>query len=289
MIAIIGASGFIGKNIQYVLMKSYKLNFSDIIMVYFDKAYEIDDCFNKVKFDKFIENNKIYNNVETIIVTAGNSSRNIDCSNFSKILKKDTEYLFKLKGKFNSNIILLSSCAVYDGCMGKIKEDYAVMPNSLYGICKYNAEMAAKYAVKTKKLLIFRLMYAYGRFEKSKRFMPLIKKSIKNDEMFNVNGYNNYLNPLSGEFVAKVLIEAALKINDFPKFDIVNLSSLKKITVLEVLKTISYYTKFRYKLISKEPIFNYWPSIDKFQVYLKKLSLLDEEKNVKLIDYFKNL
>lgn len=288
MIAVIGASGFIGKNIQCVLMEDYKLSFSDIIMVYFDKVSEIDERFNKVSFNEFIENNKIYNNIETIIITAGNSSRNMDCSNFNESLKKDTEYLFKLKDKFNSNIILLSSCAVYDGSRGEIKEDYAVMPSSLYGICKYNAEMAAKYSVKTKKLLIYRLMYAYGRFEKPKRFMPLIKKSIKNNEIFNVNGYNNYLNPLSGEFVAKVLVKSALKINDLPSFDIINLSSLKKITILEIIKTISVYPKFKYKLVSKEPIFNYWPSVDKFKMYLKKLNLLDEEKN-KLIDYFESL
>ncbi|MCY6958698.1 NAD-dependent epimerase/dehydratase family protein [Clostridium brassicae] len=292
MIAVIGASGFIGKNIQLVLKEYYKGKCSEFIMVYFHNFHQIDECFRKMSFEKFINDARLYNEIDTIIITSGNSNRNINSCDFSTFLKKDTEYILKLKDKFNCNLILLSSGAVYDGNSGIVGEETNTMPNSLYGICKYNSEMVAKYVIdklNNKKLIIYRLMYAYGKFEKSNRLFPSIALKIKSEKVFNVNGYNNYLNPLSGEFVARVFIETALKMNDFPRFDIINLASLKKFKLVKILQIMRKQKGLRYRLVSEEPCLEYILSTDKLEHYLNKLDIDEEDIEKNIIKYIDDL
>ncbi|WMJ81124.1 NAD-dependent epimerase/dehydratase family protein [Clostridium sp. MB40-C1] len=292
MIAVIGSSGFIGKNIQLVLKQLYREKCSEFIMVYFNNYDQIDNCFKKIRFQEFINDSRLYNEIETIIITSGNSNRNINSCDFNTVLKKDTEYILELKDKFDSNLVLLSSGAVYDGKSGKVSEKTHIMPNSLYGMCKYNSEVVAKYVIdelSNKKLIIYRLMYAYGKFEKNNRLFPLIALKIKSGKVFNVNGYNNYLNPLSGEFVARVFIETALKINDFPKFDIINLASSKKFKLVKILEIMKKQKGLRYRLVSEEPCLKYILSTDKLEHYLNKLDIDEEDIEKNIIKYIDDL
>lgn len=292
MIAVIGASGFVGKNIQEVLKKYYKGICSEFIMIYFNNYNDIDNCFNKISFKEFINNSKLKTKIESIIITSGNSNRNIIKSNFNEFLSIDTEYILNLEERFNANIILLSSAAVYDGKIGYVKENSNIMPKSLYGICKYNSEIMAKYIIdklKYKKLIIYRLMYAYGKFEKDTRLFPAIAYSIKFGTVFTANGYENYLNPLSGEFIGKIFINTVLNIGCFPKYEVVNLSSLKKLKVIEILKAIKKYKNFNYKLNSIEPCLKYNLDTKKLEYYLNKLNLKKENTKENIINYIEYL
>ncbi|MDS1004144.1 NAD(P)-dependent oxidoreductase [Clostridium sporogenes] len=289
MIAVLGASGFIGQNIQQTLIEQYKDECKGILMVYFDNSNNILKEFNKISFENFIKDKKLMDNIDTLIITSGNSNTHITTENFYRFFKKDTQYILKMKNKINCNVIFLSSAAVYDGNCGYIKEDEKVYPYSLYGICKYNSEMAIKYIMQDiigKKLIIYRLTYGYGRFERNNRLMSLIKNCIKENKILKVNGYNNYLNPLSSEFISKIIIQSAKNIDIFPKDEIINLTPLKKLKLKEILDIIASKNNLKYELISEEPTIKYFPSSYKLEYYLKKLKIPEENIATKIIDYF---
>ncbi|MDU7252475.1 MAG: NAD-dependent epimerase/dehydratase family protein, partial [Clostridium sp.] len=132
MIAVLGASGFIGQNIQSILNKNYKEEFKDALMIYFNRTNNILEEFNKISFYEFIKNQKLIDKIDTLIIVAGNSNRNIDTNNFYEFIKKDINYIFEMKDKIKCNVIFLSSAAVYDGNYGCIKEDQNIRPDSLY-------------------------------------------------------------------------------------------------------------------------------------------------------------
>lgn len=289
MIAVLGASGFIGQNIQNTLSKYYKEECKTVLMIYFNNSNNIFNKFNKISFENFIKDEKLMSKIDTLIITCGNSNTNIDTENVYEFIKKDTNYIFKMKDKINCNIIFLSSAAVYDGNYGCAKEDEKIYPHSLYGICKYNSEMAIKYImkdIKDKKLIIYRLTYCYGRFERNNRLMSLIDKCIKENKILKVSGYNNYFNLLSAEFISKIIIKSAKYINIFPKEEIINLTSLNKIKLREVLDIITNKKNLKYELALEEPIIKYFPSIHKLEYYLKKLEIPEENLEKKIIDYF---
>ncbi len=140
--------------------------------------------------------------------------------------------------------------------------------------------------IKNKKLIIYRLMYGYGKFERDNRLMSLIGSCIKENKVLTVNGYNNYFNPLSAEFISKTIIESAKNIDIFPREEVINLSSLKNIKLIEVLDILNSKKNLKYKLAGEEPIINYYPSINKLKYYLKKLDLQEEDTEKILINYF---
>ncbi len=219
MIAVLGASGFIGQNIQQTLIKQYKDKCKDILMIYFNSSNNILKKFNKISFENFIKDEKLMDNIDTLIITSGNSNTHINTKNFYEFFKKDTQYILNMKDKINCNIIFLSSAAVYDGNYGYITEDEKISPHSLYGICKYNSEISIKYIMQNlidKKLVIYRLTYGFGNFQRNNRLMSSIKNCIKENKILKVNGYNNHLNPLSAEFISKLMIESAKNIRIFP-------------------------------------------------------------------------
>ncbi len=88
MIAVLGASGFIGQNIQSILRKNYKEEYKDILMIYFNKSNNILQGFNKISFDNFIKNEKLMDEVDTLIVACGNSNTNINTNNFYEFIKR---------------------------------------------------------------------------------------------------------------------------------------------------------------------------------------------------------
>ncbi|WP_125154902.1 NAD-dependent epimerase/dehydratase family protein [Clostridium rectalis] len=290
MIAVLGASGFIGQNIQEVLIKDYTKACNNVLMIYFNNSKNILKEFNKISFDEFIKNRKFLDSVDTLIICCGNSNTHIEEESLYKFLIRDTKYILQMKDKINCNIIFLSSAAVYDGNLGYMKEDERIYPYSLYGICKYNSEMALKYImqnIKNKKLIIYRLTYGYGKFERNNRLMPLIKNCIKENKVLKATGYNNYLNPLSAEFIAKTIIETSKNINIFPESEIINLTSIRKLKLKDILNIISKNYNLKYELVSEEPSIKYSILSEKIEYYLKKLSIPEEFINEKIIDYFK--
>lgn len=289
MIAVIGASGFLGRNIQSEFKRHYEKDCKDVLMIYFKSSNNILEGFNKMSFYDFIKNQDIINKIDTLIVVSGNSDRNIDESNLYECINKDTKYILEMKDKIKCNVIFLSSAAVYDGKCGCVKETQSISPNSLYGICKYNSEMAIKYITKDiedKKVIIYRLMYGYGNFERDSRLMPLINSCIKENKILKVNGYNNYLNPLSAEFISRIIIESSKNIDIFQKEEIINLTSLRKIKLMEVLELINMKRNLKYEIIGEEPIIKYYPSSDKLKYYLQKLNLPEEDIEKSIMNYF---
>ncbi|NFU41626.1 epimerase, partial [Clostridium sporogenes] len=88
------------------------------------------------------------------------------------------------------------------------------------------------------------------------------------------------------EFISKTIIESAKNIDIFPREEVINLSSLKNIKLIEVLDILSSKKNLKYKLAGEEPIINYYPSINKLKYYLKKLDLQEEDTEKILINYF---
>jgi NAD dependent epimerase/dehydratase family. len=289
MIAIIGASGFIGRHLQVVISSDFSFNKAEVLMVYFNQYYNIDNSFKRISFDDFIKAEEYYDCIKNIIIVSGNSNRNIILNNFNEALKKDTEHIIALKDKFNANIILLSSAAVYDGCLGTVSEDTIIYPDSIYGIFKYNSEMTAKYIInnmRNKKLIIYRLMYAFGEYERENRLLPILAKQKESDNPIPINGYENYINPLSGNYVAKILLASALKIDLLPYFDVVNLSSIQKVKIMDIISLLNNIKTINYYFNSKEPELKYLPSTVNLEKYIKLLNIDNFNMNEALLSYF---
>lgn len=289
MIAIIGASGFIGKHLQAIIKEKYKNSISSVLMVYFNNETFIDKSFPKASFRDFINDKQYAKEIDTIISVSGNSKRNFDYNDMNNILLKDTNYLLNIQDNFNCNIILLSSAAVYDGCEGEVCEDQVLFPDSLYGISKLYSEKVANYVIhkfENKKLVIYRLMYAFGEFEKESRLISALIKSIKEKEVFNVFGYENHINPISGWFASRILMETALNIDIFAKREIINLSSSSSVTLKQGIESLNSIFKFKYEYCSKEPHLKYWNSTDKLKCYLRYLNIVEPDPIKNLQSYF---
>jgi nucleoside-diphosphate-sugar epimerase len=112
-------------------------------------------------------------------------------------------------------LIYLSSGAVYYGLKGLVSVASAVNPTFTYGISKLASEhyaRAARENDRLARLTIFRLFYAYGRYDKERRLVPRIMQHVASgkQEPFMLNGTGiSETSPLDARDVAAILLKSA--------------------------------------------------------------------------------
>jgi nucleoside-diphosphate-sugar epimerase len=261
MILVIGGSSFIGRGIQEIVKDTILAK--DFVFAYNMHQENISENFQKIRIN--LQDKKeceILREFTTCVYLAGNSNHGLAFSNPDIDLTLNVESFLNFMKYFRGQMVLLSSQAVYYGLKGEISEDTTHYPTIPYGLSKRFQEEYAKYFYRIgylSKLWVFRLMYAFGKGERTDRLIPkCVKAVIENKTLKVLGGGNSFLNPLPVTFVARVLINAILSITKEEKefFEITNINYPEKVTVLDVVKFLYSIKPFNYVVEEEGEI---WP------------------------------
>lgn len=279
MIAIIGSDGFIG---EQLVIWAKKLHIP-YIGIYFKDSTKGD-----IQFYKFVESLSL-KKIQKFIIVAGNSNHSLPRLNFNAALEKDVSYLIKLcQANRNTDIVFLSSAAVYYGYSGVVYEEMNIEPMDFYGLSKFYAELMIKLVSKrlNGRLIIYRLTNAFGKSRRN-RFFDKIIECLKTGKSMKVYGNGeSYINPLPVDKVAEILIKTAVKIEDLCKNGenkIFNLSSNETVKVIDIISYLSrkYGLLWEFYGHEEQPV--------KFIVRNTKLKFLLNELGIELKPIEKNI
>lgn len=243
-IIVVGGSGFIGKNILE-RFKEKQLDATLIATYCNDLSFP---CFAQkigvqpLRVDLLNDASCIPGDADIGIFVAGNSDHGLAITNPLKDLELSVKTLLNFLENFRGKLILLSSGAVYYGLKGQVKEDTFNYPVFSYGIAKLAGENYVRYFKRRGKIsdfVIFRLFYAFGKYEKPRRLFPRVIDSIySGSNSFVVHGRgSSIIDPLSASAVADVFYEAILK--NLGGGEIFNLCRGEPFTVRDIVKKIS--------------------------------------------------
>lgn len=249
MVVIIGSDGFIGSHVK---KWAESLNIKHV-GVYFEDAQK-----GEMSFEEYLKSDILFK-TEKLIITAGNSDHKLPRENLFSALQKDLRYLEDLeKANLSTDIVFLSSAAVYYGYKGYVDENTKVEPVDYYGLSKLYSEYMAHLLTKKhgKKLLIFRLTNAFGINQKRKRFFDNILDCLKSQCTFKVIGMGeSYINPLPVEKVGEIIFKSAINIDKIVKendSEVVNLGSLTPHKVVDIVKYISEKYGLKFEHVGEE-------------------------------------
>jgi dTDP-4-dehydrorhamnose reductase len=153
-IAIVGASGFIGRNL-YSFLKAKKV---PVLGTCFNGTYE--DC---VTFNLLTDNFSIFNECTHVLIGAGITKID-DCARFKEkayaVNVTKTIELIGYLGTHGIAPIFLSSDQVFDGEKGNYREEDSVNPVNFYG--KYKVIVEEHIRTTLQKYLILRLSKTFS-------------------------------------------------------------------------------------------------------------------------------
>ncbi|MEM3393455.1 MAG: NAD(P)-dependent oxidoreductase [Candidatus Methanomethylicia archaeon] len=268
MIGIIGSSGFIGSKIKEIFSKENINN----IGIYFNN-HDGD-----ISFEKFI-NSKYVENIDVLVICAGNSTHTQIKENFKNAVLKEVYYLYQLyENNFKGNLIFFSSAAVYDNYEGKVNEEKYIIPRNYYSYLKYLSENFVIMMAFNKKLkaIIFRPTHVFGLNNRRKRLFDNLLEGIKYKQTVTIHCDSDfYINPISVENVAKITLffvkNNIFKNNYFFKnsyVEIFNLGSEENISFFQLLNYLKSKYNLEYKIEKKEELCqNYKFIVDSSKIY----------------------
>ena len=261
-ILITGGAGFIGAHLSKKLQKNNKVMIVDKLekkggLLYIDKNnYFIKGDITNPKIIKKIKNWK----PEIIFHLAAQSGGEGAYDNPKNDFVSNgygTYLIAKLAKELNCKyFIYSSSVAVYGSNMKKrISEKMKLNPDSIYGISKYSGEMFIKQILKNTntKVRIFRIFNTYGPGEN----LNNLKKGIvgiycyyvwKKKPIIVKGSLNRFRNIV---YIADCvnILEKSIYNKLLKKFEVINLTTGKKIYVKDIIKTILKVNKIKkYKI-----------------------------------------
>lgn len=242
---VVGGSSFLGRNLLEELTEG-DYQFSDVAATFLNdisfpswaeslgiEVMQYDTVNNKRSWDKY----------DVCIYLAGNSDHGLAIRDPVQDLSITTVGLLNFLQDFHGHLVYLSSGAVYYGLKGYVNVQMKLNPVFAYGISKLACEQYIKALYHRHNLdsyVIFRLFYAFGKYDKPRRLIPRVVESLLLDERnkFSVAGTGqSFMDPLDARYVAKVLAKATAR-NDIS--DIFDLCGGHNRTVTQVVKDIGY-------------------------------------------------
>jgi len=226
---VVGGSSFIGKNLlEELTEESYTLSsiaatyLTDTTFPTFAKNLGVQPVHHNLLVNDFAQDK-----YDICIYLAGNSNHGTAVDDPVTDLSLNAYALLRfLQNLHVDRFIYLSSGAVYFGLKGFVTPQTLVNPIFSYGISKLASEHYVQFFYHLKRLsscAVFRLFYAYGKYDKPRRLIPRVTRSllIDNNKHFTVHGTGQSLmNPLDARYVACVLAQAALNSNTSGTFDL---------------------------------------------------------------------
>jgi len=246
MIAIIGASGFIGKNLFRYIDRIWP----NSIPVYFSHQTGFE---KGIQFDELLMSDFT---IDKVVFCGGNSNHNVSNEDLFQTIEKDSKYIHRFFEQFTcTKAILISSAAVYYGYKGIVDENTCPKPDNNYGLSKRTAEMVFEKEVHHKGCsgVVLRLTHAYGPGERDNRLFRSIAKAIVNKQVLKVHGSGeSYINPVSLEFLCKV-IEYFLAMNiTIANTEYYNVGSSESFRVKDVVSELQEHFNFAYEFEGAE-------------------------------------
>lgn len=237
-IIILGASGFVGKNLSYFLSKYFK-----VINSYREGVYSLDEY---VFFDLNV--NSTWDNILKI-----NADYIINCIGYGVVkdednlkMMYDVNYLTMSKfydylseNNFSGNVIHIGTAFEYDLSTIRIDEQTITLPKSHYGVSKL---MISEYLLKKNNLknyLIIRPFNMFGLFESDSKIIPSLINSQKfNKKIYLSSGLQKrdyfHVNDLAKFLV--ILIQK-YHFNNLPK--IINVGSGRTFSIREIANQLT--------------------------------------------------
>lgn len=248
---VVGGSGFIGNAIQNVVIEQEKEE--AFVFSYNRHPEKIQDGLEKTRMNLLEKKDLgLIEKCSRAIYVSGSADHKLAKRSPSLDLDLNVRSFLNFLEKFNGQLVLLSSQAVYYDLNGKISENTEHVSTIPYGVSKQMAEAYAKYFLargQLSRLWVFRLMYAFGKGEKDRRLVPSCARAVTSKEpVIVLGGGKSYLNPLSSRFVAKILLKADEELGEKGEssLEITNINHPEKVTVGDVAKFLSEVKQFDY-------------------------------------------
>ncbi|MDD4938203.1 MAG: NAD(P)-dependent oxidoreductase [Candidatus Shapirobacteria bacterium] len=233
-ILLTGGSGFIGKNILEQRKEKYNI---------IAPSHDSLDLLDTETVDNFFEENKIDIVIHCANIGGLRSDLNVD--NMFKDNLKMFFNIIKNKDKVKK-IISLGSGAEYDKSsdIKEVRESKfdLKIPKDNYGFYKY---ICSKYIENSSNIYCLRLFGIFGKYEdyRVKFISNIICKYI----------YKQPLNMIQDAYFDYLYIDDFVKILDFfintnPKFNIYNIGTGKRISLLSIAKKINNLDKYSLKI-----------------------------------------
>ncbi len=280
MIAIVGASGFIGKNlVRHIANAGY-----DVLPVYFSKP---SDFKNEIQFEELLRSDI---KIDEVIFCGGNSNHNVSNAGLLHAIEIDSNYIQQYFERFTcTKAILVSSAAVYYGYEGTVDERTCPRPNVNYGLSKRVAEMVFEKEVHYRGCsgVVLRLTHAYGPGERDNRLFKNIARAVTNREILKVHGTgNSYINPVPIEFFDNVVTYLLNKEISSGLVEYYNIGSCENLKVIDIVYELNKYFDFDYAFEGEEeqPV-NFMTSVKK----LGDLGFKCEDSIRSLIEYIQSI
>lgn len=240
---IVGASGFIGKNLieelgdgRHSFSKVAATFLRDASFPAFVKPFGIAP----VRYNS-LNDHLSRDEYDVCIYLAGNSDHHLAIQDPSADLSMNALGLLNMLRTFHGHLVYMSSGAVYYGLTGYVDTATSVTPIFSYGISKLACEhyvKAAHHKGNIDSYVMLRLFYAYGKYDKPRRLIPRVAQALllEGRREFSVRGNGlSFMDPLEARFVAHVLLKAALTQGTSDVFDLCGGNNR---TVIEVVKEI---------------------------------------------------
>ena len=280
MIAVIGVSGFIGKN----LFRYIERIWPDVLPVYFMHQTGLK---NEVQFDELLKSDTT---IDKVVLCGGNSNHNVSNANLFHTIELDGDYVQRFFEKFScTKAILISSAAIYYGCNGVVDEDTCPRPNVNYGLSKRVAEMVFEKEVRYRGCsgIVLRLTHAYGPGERDNRLFKNIAKAVTSDQILKVHGNGeSYMNPVPVEFLCKV-VEYFLTTNTtLTSTEYFNVGSSESLRVRDIVSELQKHFDFDYTFegIEEQPV-TFSTSVEK----LRKLGFSSTNTISNIVSYVRSM
>lgn len=242
-IAIMGANGFIGKNLMEYLKDKYL-----VFPITRDDFSLLDE--NKVK--NFIENNKI-----DVIIHCANEGGSRRDNKEIDVVKNNLKMFFNLERCLNNNrkLITFGSGAQYNKSRDliKVKESSIdeFIPKDAYGYSKYVISKYCKSNSNIYNLIIFGLFGKYEDYTFKFISNAILKNLLHMPIVINQNVVFDYL--FLDDFLE--IIEKSIE-NDFP-YNEFNITPNKSIDLLSIAHMINECSEFKSDIIVNNPGYNY--------------------------------
>lgn len=235
-VLILGANGFIGKNLTESLNPEKYLLFSP-------SHFELD-VLNPEKLEKFIKRHKIEAAIFAVNIGGGR-----DTINYSNVLEQNLRMFFNIAriAKMLEKVIFLGSGAVYSKGRNikNIHEENIdlYIPRDEYGFYKY---VVSKYIEKSENIIDLRLFGVYGKYE-NYLFKYISNTIVKNLLKLPIKIKQNV-------FFSYLYIDDLVKTIDYflthkNKFNAYNAVPTKKIDLLTVAKMVNDVSDYKSEIL----------------------------------------
>ena len=243
-VLLTGHSGFIGQNLlKYLLKKKINLFVTKHknIKVFGKNKINIIDLNDNLKKESLT-------GFDLVIHAAWSNLENYNSTDhIKKILPENIKFLKKLIYLGTKNLVVLGTCFELGDCLGEVKENHIMKPNTLYGKAKKKLyeNLLSLQNKKKFNLTWVRIFYIYGANQRNKSIFTQLKNfdAMKSKGFFNLTEGKQLRDYMHVVTLAKIITNLSLLKKNI---GIINVCSGKPISIKNLV--LYWKNKFKWKV-----------------------------------------